>query len=172
MNYENKNTGLQCRKHITLEEAVEWRKQCKQDNKKLVFVNGCFDLIHPGHLRLLQEAKALGDFLLVGLNSDDSIRRLKGRGRPVMPLEARLFLFCCLEMVDRVIVFEEDTPHLLLKALQPDYYVKGTGWNAEQLTEIRLVEEYGGRSVLMESLAAYSTSKIIRKIRSIPADLL
>lgn len=89
-----------------------------------------------------------------------------------MPLEARLFLFCCLEMVDRVIVFEEDTPHLLLKALQPDYYVKGTGWNAEQLTEIRLVEEYGGRSVLMESLAAYSTSKIIRKIRSIPADLL
>jgi rfaE bifunctional protein nucleotidyltransferase chain/domain len=162
----------ECRKLYTLKEAAVLRKQLKKEGRELVFTNGCFDLVHPGHIQLLREAKAMGHFLLVGLNSDASVRRLKGESRPIMPQEARILLLCSMEMVDGVIVFEEDTPVPIIEILKPDCYVKGTGWQRDQMPEIGLVTGYGGRVALLESLSPLSTSQIIQKIRSLPADLL
>lgn len=160
------------KKLYTLEEAAVLREQLKKDGKEMVFTNGCFDLIHPGHIRLLREAKAMGHFLLVGLNSDASVRRLKGENRPIMPQEARALLLCSMEMVDGVIVFHDDTPVPVIERLKPDCFVKGIGWQRDQIPEISLVTGYGGRVVLLESLSPLSTTEIIKKIRSLPADLL
>jgi len=169
---EQRTAGMLTDKVYTLEKAVELRRKLEQEKKLLVFTNGCFDLIHPGHLLLLMKAKEMGDFLLVAMNSDSSIRRIKGRERPIMPEDARLMLLCCLDMVDGVIVFDDDKPTKLIKELKPDIYVKGAGWQPHMIPEAQLVMEYGGRFVHMESLAPYSTTEIIRKIRSLPADFL
>jgi rfaE bifunctional protein nucleotidyltransferase chain/domain len=162
----------ECSKLYTLQEAAALRERLKDNGLELVFTNGCFDLIHPGHIGLLRKAKALGDFLMIGLNSDASIRRLKGEARPVMPQEARALLLCSMEMVDGILIFDDNTPVPVIEVLKPDCYVKGTGWEKEQIPEISLVNSYGGRVVLLESLSAFSTTGIIKKIRSYPADLL
>ncbi|HHY83103.1 MAG TPA: adenylyltransferase/cytidyltransferase family protein [Clostridiales bacterium] len=172
MNEQNTGADTVLGKVYNLEQALELRRKLKQEKRVLVFTNGCFDLIHPGHLRLLMKAKEMGDFLLVGMNSDSSIRRIKGKGRPIMPEDARLLLLCSLQMVDGVIVYDEEIPLGLIEALKPDCYVKGTGWLPHQLPEAQLVREYGGRIAVLESLAPFSTTKIIQKIRSLPADFL
>ena len=132
----------------------------------LCFTNGCFDLLHPGHVHYLADARALGDYLVVGLNSDASVARLKGIGRPVQDEAARAAVLLGLRSVDAVIRFDEDTPLELLRALQPDVLVKGGDYTPETVVGRELVEGRGGRVVLIPFLAGHSTSLIEARIRS------
>lgn len=170
---ERDNSSLNIENKIYFAAGIEGlRKSLRESGKKMVFTNGCFDIIHPGHIMLLIKAKELGNFLMVGLNSDASVRRLKGTGRPIMPVEARQLLLCSMVMVDGVFVFGEDTPREAIELLRPDIYIKGTGYSIEQMKEIDQVTDYGGEVVLTESLSDFSTTAIMERIRSTPADLL
>ncbi|ARV57478.1 hypothetical protein BZZ01_01465 [Nostocales cyanobacterium HT-58-2] len=131
---------------------------------KIVFTNGCFDIIHAGHVSYLQRAKALGDILIIGVNSDDSIRRLKGPTRPINPLEDRIQVLAALGCVDYLIPFEEDSPSHLIRKLRPDIYVKGGDYTKETLPETPAVEEYGGEIVFLPFLENRSTTNIIERI--------
>lgn len=132
----------------------------------LCFTNGCFDLIHPGHVQYLEDARALGAFLVVGLNSDASVARLKGSSRPVQDQWARARILLGLRSVDAVVLFEEDTPLQLISALRPDVLVKGGDYLPEGVVGRDVVELAGGRLVLIPFLAGHSTSKIVDRIRS------
>jgi len=134
--------------------------------QRLCFTNGCFDLIHPGHVRYLADARALGDFLVVGLNSDASVARLKGPGRPLQDEAARAAILLGLRSVDAVIRFDEDTPQELIRALQPDVLVKGGDYTPETVVGRDLVEARGGKLVLIPFLPGHSTSRIEQRIRS------
>ena len=136
---------------------------------RIVFTNGCFDLLHPGHVQSLRRARALGDVLVVGLNSDDSVRRLKGRGRPVMPATARAEVLLELRSVDHVIVFDAPTPVEVLRELRPDVYVKGADWRGKPLAEADLVRELGGTVAFIDLVTGYSTTNIIEAIRGVPS---
>jgi rfaE bifunctional protein nucleotidyltransferase chain/domain len=131
-----------------------------------VFTNGVFDLLHPGHLRYLKAARALGDALIVGLNADSSVRRNKGPARPVTSQEERAEIVSALDCVDAVAFFEEDTPAAIVSALQPDILVKGSDWPADQIVGRDTVEARGGRVVRIAIEEGYSTSAILEKIRS------
>ena len=132
----------------------------------LCFTNGCFDLIHPGHVQYLAEARALGDFLVVGLNSDASVARLKGPGRPLQDEAARAAILLGLRSVDAVIRFDEDTPLELIRALQPEVLVKGGDYTPEGVVGREVVEGRGGRLVLIPFLPGHSTSRIEQRIRT------
>lgn len=132
----------------------------------LCFTNGCFDLIHPGHVQYLADARALGDFLVVGLNSDASVARLKGPGRPLQDEAARAAVLLGLRSVDAVIRFDEDTPLDLIRALQPDVLVKGGDYSPESVVGRDVVEGRGGKLALVPFLAGHSTSRIEQRIRS------
>jgi len=134
--------------------------------KTLSFTNGCFDLIHPGHVQYLADARALGDFLVVGLNSDASVARLKGAGRPLQDEAARAAVLLGLRSVDAVVRFDEDTPQELIRALQPDVLVKGGDYTPETVVGREIVEGRGGRLVLIPFLPGHSTSRIEERIRS------
>ena len=132
----------------------------------LVFTNGCFDVFHAGHAVYLDEARALGDRLIVGINSDASIRRLKGEDRPIVPLRGREIVLTALRSVDAVIAFDSDTPIPIIQALQPDIHVKGGDYSdPTQLPEYPIVSHYGGRVVLLSFLDGFSTSSIIHTIQ-------
>ena len=131
----------------------------------VVFTNGCFDILHAGHVRYLTEAKKLGDVLVVGLNSDESVRKLKGAGRPVNPEEDRAEVLAGLRAVDHVVVFAEDTAEEMVRQLQPDVYVKGGDYSLERLPESAIVASYGGRTVLVPMVEGRSTSNVIRKLQ-------
>ncbi len=133
---------------------------------RLCFTNGCFDLIHPGHVQYLEEARALGDFLVVGLNSDASVARLKGPGRPLQDEAARAAVLLGLRSVDAVVRFDEDTPLELICALQPDVLVKGGDYTPEAVIGREFVEGRGGRLVLIPFLPGHSTSRIEQRIRT------
>lgn len=133
--------------------------------KRTVFTNGCFDILHLGHVRYLEDAKAKGDILVVGLNSDESVKRLKGNTRPIVPQYARASVLAGLESVDFVVIFKEDTPHELIASLKPDVLVKGGDWKKEEIAGRDIVESYGGKIELVPFLKGYSTSCIIRRIR-------
>ncbi len=130
----------------------------------MVFTNGCFDLLHPGHVRLLEQARAEGDALVVGLNSDSSVRRLKGERRPLVPEASRAEVVAGLACVDAVTVFDEDTPRELIAALQPDVLVKGGDWSLDKIVGREEVEAAGGRVVVVPYLEGYSTSALITKL--------
>ena len=132
----------------------------------LCFTNGCFDLLHPGHVKYLEDARALGDFLVVGLNSDASVARLKGPGRPLQDEAARAAVLLGLRSVDAVVRFDEDTPLELIQALQPDVLVKGGDYTPETVVGREVVEGRGGRLVLIPFLPGHSTSRIEQRIRS------
>jgi D-beta-D-heptose 7-phosphate kinase/D-beta-D-heptose 1-phosphate adenosyltransferase len=132
---------------------------------RLVFTNGCFDVLHPGHVLYLEKARELGDALVVGLNSDDSVRRLKGRGRPVQNEEARGFLLAGLASVDAVTVFDEDTPRELIADLLPDVLVKGGDYGVEGIVGRKEVEAAGGEVAVIPFVPGYSTTGLIRSIR-------
>ncbi|MDR2945287.1 MAG: D-glycero-beta-D-manno-heptose 1-phosphate adenylyltransferase [Candidatus Adiutrix sp.] len=151
-------------KIMTLPQAQARRQALAVQGRKLVFTNGCFDLLHPGHLRYLAEARALGDFLLVGLNSDRSISALKGPTRPVCPEAVRAEMLAGLAAVDAVVVFDADTPLDLITALVPDVLVKGGDWAVEQIVGGTLVLERGGevRSLLLAE--GFSTTALIERI--------
>lgn len=130
-----------------------------------MFTNGCFDLLHPGHVKLLEAARALGDRLVVGINSDESVRILKGPGRPVIPELERAEILANLECVDAVTVFDELTPQKTIAALLPDVLVKGGDWPGNQIVGREEVEAAGGRVELIEVVQGYSTTEILRKMR-------
>jgi D-beta-D-heptose 7-phosphate kinase/D-beta-D-heptose 1-phosphate adenosyltransferase len=149
----------------TLAELVTARRHWRQAQLELVMTNGCYDLLHPGHVALLEAARAEGDVLVVALNSDDSVRRIKGAGRPILPQAERAELLLALESVDRVVVYDEDTPLEVVKALLPDVLVKGADWAAEAIVGRAEVEAAGGRVVRVELVAGRSTSSIVERIR-------
>jgi len=133
--------------------------------KRVVFTNGCFDLLHPGHVRYLAAARALGDVLVVGLNGDASVRRLKGPGRPILSAGERAEVLAALAAVDHVIVFEEDTPERLIAAVAPDVLVKGADWAEGEIAGRDTVLARGGRVVRIDLVPGVSTSQLIRRIR-------
>jgi len=150
---------------LTLEEIILRFGKEKRNAKRVVFTNGCFDLLHPGHIESLETARALGDVLIVGINSDASVRALKGPGRPVIPAEERAEILASLESVDAVLIFDEPTPQQVIAALLPDVLVKGEDWPGNQIVGRAEVEAAGGRVVRVEVVQGYSTSEILKKIR-------
>ncbi|WP_456434336.1 D-glycero-beta-D-manno-heptose 1-phosphate adenylyltransferase [Thermosulfuriphilus sp.] len=144
-----------------LEEISGRRRQ----GQRIVFTNGCFDILHAGHARYLNQARLLGDCLVVGLNSDASVRRLKGQGRPINPATDRALLLASLFFVDYVCIFSEDTPEKLIETIRPEILVKGADWPEEKIVGASLVKSYGGKVVRLPLLKGRSTSKIIRRIR-------
>lgn len=150
---------------LTLEQAIVRFGRHKRNGRRVVFTNGCFDLLHPGHIQLLEQARALGDVLIVGLNSDESVCRLKGAGRPVLPENERAEILAALEAVDAVVIFNELTPREVIAGLLPDVLVKGGDWPGDQIVGRAEVEAAGGRVVSVPVLAGYSTTEVLRKIR-------
>lgn len=138
----------------------------RANGKIIVFTNGCFDLLHRGHLHLLRQAKALGDLLVVAVNSDASVRSIKGPTRPILSEIDRLELIASMEMVNYVLLFDEPDPYKIISVLRPDILVKGGDWPAEEVIGRDLVQDNGGRVVLVPYLQGFSTTEIIAKIRS------
>jgi rfaE bifunctional protein nucleotidyltransferase chain/domain len=151
---------------LTLEELILQFGPGKRNGRRVVFTNGCFDLLHPGHIKLLEAARSKGDALIVGLNGDDSVRALKGAGRPVIPEQERAEILANLECVDAVVVFNELTPQKTVAALLPDILAKGGDWPENQIVGREEVEAAGGRVVLIDLVDGYSTTEILRKIRA------
>lgn len=152
---------------VELSEAIEIRERWQQEGKRVVFTNGCFDLLHPGHVTYLESARALGDTLVVGLNSDDSIRRLKGDSRPVNSLADRAHMLAGLRSVDLVVPFSEDTPIKLISTLLPDVLVKGGDYQPDNIVGAREVREAGGKVVVVPFLDGHSSTSLIGKIRKL-----
>ena len=150
---------------MTRAQAIDLVNALHQSQKQVVFTNGVFDLLHPGHVRYLQQARRLGDALIVGLNSDRSVRANKGEGRPITTEAERGEILEALACVDAVVVFDEDTPRDLIAALQPDTLVKGADWAEDAIVGRDIVEARGGRVVRVAVEAGYSTSAVIDKIR-------
>ncbi len=145
----------------TLEEMKEIRQQFKDQNKRVVFTNGCFDIIHAGHIDYLSKAKALGDVMIVGLNSNASVMRIKGSKRPILKAAERSFILSNLKPVDYVVLFDEDTPKLLIEELLPDILVKGADWEIGNIVGKDVVIANGGEVKTIEFVNDLSTSKII-----------
>jgi D-glycero-beta-D-manno-heptose 1-phosphate adenylyltransferase len=150
---------------ITREALIERRIQLRCEGKSVVFTNGCFDLLHPGHVRYLREARSLGDVLVVALNSDASVRDLKGKGRPILNQEERSEVLAALEAVDYVTIFEERTPRELIASLLPEVLVKGGDWAVEEIVGREEVEAAGGKVLSLPYLEGASTSDIVQRIR-------
>jgi len=151
---------------LSLEEAVHLARACRAEGKRLVLANGCFDLLHVGHVRYLEGARSLGDVLLVALNSDTSVRRLKGPGRPIVTEDERAELLAALRPVDGVVVFEEDTVDALVARLRPDVHAKGTDYTEDSVPERAAVLAAGGRVAIAGDRKAHSTRDLIRAILS------
>jgi len=151
---------------LTTSEAVGLVNRARESGQKIVFTNGVFDVLHPGHVRYLRDARALGDLLIVGVNSDRSARALgKAPDRPVNPEGERAEVLAALKAVDAVVVFDEDTPHAIITAIQPDILVKGADWGENAIVGREVVEARGGRVVRIELAKGYSTTAIIDRIR-------
>jgi D-glycero-beta-D-manno-heptose 1-phosphate adenylyltransferase len=151
---------------FTNREALALIDRLRAEAKTVVFTNGVFDLLHPGHVRYLREARRLGDALIVGVNSDRSVRVNKGPDRPLTPEAERAEILVALECVDGAVIFDEDTPHDLILTLQPDVLVKGADWGENAIVGREIVEARGGRVVRVPVERGYSTSGIVTKIRS------
>jgi len=151
---------------LTLEQLILRFAPGKRNGKRIVFTNGCFDLLHPGHIKLLQAARALGEVLVVGINSDDSVTTLKGPTRPVILENERAEILASLECVDAVVIFPELTPQKTVAALLPDILVKGGDWPGNQIVGREEVEAAGGKVVLVDVVQGHSTTEILRKIRA------
>jgi rfaE bifunctional protein nucleotidyltransferase chain/domain len=152
---------------MTLADAVAIVERLHASGKTVVFTNGVFDLLHPGHVRYLQQARALGDALIVGVNSDRSVRAIKGPLRPITPEAERAEILAALAPVDAAVMFDEDTPQAIIAAIQPDILVKGADWAEDAIVGRDIVEARGGRVVRMPIEPGYSTSAIIDKARRI-----
>lgn len=150
---------------LTRDAAADYARELRSAGRTVVFTNGVFDLLHPGHVRYLQQARRLGDALIVGLNADESVRRNKGPARPVNPEGERAEVLAALDCVDAVAIFAEDTPAAIISAVQPDILVKGADWPADQIVGRDTVEARGGRVVLMDVEQGHSTTSILDRIR-------
>jgi D-glycero-beta-D-manno-heptose 1-phosphate adenylyltransferase len=151
---------------LTLAELLRTISQWKVLEKTVAFTNGVFDILHPGHIFSLSQAAQEADYLIVGLNSDESVRRLKGKDRPINNQESRSLILAALLMVDAVVVFDEDTPLELINAVQPDVLIKGGDYTIEQIVGAKEVIANGGRVVINPIVEGYSTTEMIRKSRS------
>jgi len=150
----------------TLDQLIKIAAQARRNGKSVVFTNGCFDLLHRGHVHVLRQAKAAGDLLIVAINSDQSVKAIKGPTRPVAAEMDRLELIAAMEMVDYVILFDEPDPSKLITAIKPNVLAKGGDWGAAGVVGADIVEREGGRVVLVPYLKGYSTSEIIERIRN------
>jgi len=148
--------------HTTLKKTID---ELKQEGKTIVFTNGCFDILHVGHIRCLKGARELGDILIVALNSDASTRMLKGEGRPIFPEEERLEIIATLEMVDFVTLFDTETVAPLLSLLKPHIHAKGTDYTEETVPEREVVENYGGRIAIVGDSKTHASSLLIKAIK-------
>jgi rfaE bifunctional protein nucleotidyltransferase chain/domain len=142
-------------------------KKLRKNNKKIVFTNGCFDILHAGHVSYLSKAKSLGSVLVIGLNSDSSVRKIKGKSRPVVSQKNRALLLAGLEAVDFVVIFNELTPARLIKAIRPDVLVKGGDWKKEKIIGAEFVESYGGKVKSLKYVKGLSTRGLIKKIKTV-----
>jgi rfaE bifunctional protein nucleotidyltransferase chain/domain len=150
---------------MTREEAAAFAAAQRAAGRRVVFTNGVFDLLHPGHIRYLAQARALGDLLIVGVNSDRSVQANKGPDRPITPEAERAEVLAALSCVDGVVVFDEETPHEIIAAIQPDVLVKGADWAADAIVGRDVVEARGGKIVRVPVEAGYSTTAIVARIR-------
>ena len=146
---------------------LEIRNRLKKEGKKVVFTNGCFDILHPGHVDYLNKAKALGDVLILGLNSDSSIKRIKGEKRPVLNQDERAAITSNLKAVDYVVIFEEDDPFNIISYLIPDVLVKGADWSLDKIIGRDVVEANGGEVKAIQFVTDQSTTNIIKKVLSL-----
>ena len=151
-------------KIATVEELKAIVAAAKSQEKKIVFTNGCFDILHAGHLYLLREAKRLGDLLIVALNSDSSVKQIKGPDRPILAQGERTELIAALEMVDYVTIFDEADPGSLIKALEPSVLAKGGDWAQDKIVGREVVEGYGGKVAVIPYLKGHSTTDIIERM--------
>jgi len=156
---------------VSREELTALLGRARRGTRRVVFTNGCFDLLHPGHIRTLEEARSLGDVLVVGLNRDASVRKSKGDSRPVIGEEERAELMAALEAVDFVVLFGEPTPREVIAGLLPDVLVKGADWGSTEIVGREEVEAAGGRVVSIPLEPGHSTSGIVEKIRKLPQGL-
>ena len=155
---------MSSRKLLNIEELLTVVSNLKTQGKKLVFTNGCFDLLHPGHVRYLEKARQLGDLLIVGINSDRSVRELKGSSRPIFPEDERAEILAAFAVVDFVIIFDESTPRKLTVRLQPHVLVKGGDWGPDLIVGREEVEAAGGKVISLEHHPGYSTSRLLESI--------
>jgi rfaE bifunctional protein nucleotidyltransferase chain/domain len=152
---------------LARDEAIAWVERLRARALQIVFTNGVFDLLHPGHVRYLREARRLGDALIVGVNSDRSVRSLaKDPNRPINPESDRAELLAAFGCVDAVVIFDEDTPHEIVAALKPDILAKGADWGPDNIVGRDIVERHGGKVVRIPVVEGYSTSKLIAKIKT------
>jgi rfaE bifunctional protein nucleotidyltransferase chain/domain len=149
----------------SLDELRSITVQARGDGKAIVFTNGCFDLLHRGHVHVLREAKALGDILIVAINSDRSVKEIKGPKRPVLPESDRAELVAAMEMVDYVALFDEPDPYKMIAAIRPNVLVKGGDWGAEEVVGADIVQRDGGKVAVIPYLKGFSTTEIIERIR-------
>jgi rfaE bifunctional protein nucleotidyltransferase chain/domain len=156
---------------VSLEELTALLGRAQRGTRRVVFTNGCFDLLHPGHVRTLEEARSLGEVLVVGLNRDASVRKVKGDARPVIGEDERAEVLAALEAVDFVVLFNEPTPRELIAELRPDVLVKGADWGSTEIVGREEVEAAGGRVVSIPLEPGHSTSGILEKIRKLPQEL-
>ena len=159
------------KKVMSIAEAAAFADQLRHSSKKVVLTNGVFDLLHPGHLRYLEAARLEGDVLIVAVNSDRSVRAIKGPSRPINPENERAEVLAALNCVDAVVVFDQDDPEEIVRRLQPDVLVKGSDWAPNAIIGRETVEARGGRVVRIPLAEGYSTSAIIRKIRRADVDI-
>lgn len=150
---------------LSLHEAILRFGREKRNGRCIVFTNGCFDLLHPGHVETLEKARRLGDALIVGVNSDRSVREMKGAGRPIVPEQERAEVLAALDCVDAVVIFDESTPKEIVSALLPDVLAKGGDWASDQIVGREEVEGAGGRVISVPVVAGYSTSAMVERIR-------
>ena len=146
------------------DEAEEVAEELRKKGKKIVFTNGCFDIIHSGHIKTFFEAKKHGDILFVGINTDSSVRRIKGDKRPILPIDVRATVVAGCEAVDFVVPFDEDTPEKIIKKIKPDVLLKGEDWPEEKIVGADLVKRRGGKVVRIKLVKGISTTEIINEI--------
>jgi rfaE bifunctional protein nucleotidyltransferase chain/domain len=149
----------------SLDDLKRIADQARRDGKTVVLTNGCFDLLHRGHVHILREAKALGDILIVAINSDRSVKAIKGPSRPVLSESDRTELLAAMEMVDYVALFDEPDPYDLIAAVRPNVLVKGGDWGSDQIVGADIVKRYGGKVAVIPYLKGFSTTEIIERIR-------
>lgn len=149
------------------QELISWSNDIKEKGYELVFTNGCFDILHRGHLTYLYEAKSLGDFLIVAINSDSSVKKLKGANRPINEENDRALALSALSFVDAVVIFEDDTPLEVIEEVIPDILVKGDDYSLDEIIGKNLVEENGGIVKTIDFVKGYSTSEIVDRIKKL-----